>query len=151
MAGVRTKRWNDPVAADDGVRILVTRYRPRGLRKERENWELWAKQLAPSVALHAAAYGKDGPPITFDEYRRRYLDEMKGHEAQIADLAQRVLRGETITLLCSSACRDATRCHRSLLKELIDARLPRELRAPPEAPPSGIVNPAYGKLKSWLE
>ena len=133
------------------MRILVTRYRPRGLRKERENWELWAKQLAPSVELHAAAYGKNGPPISFDEYRPRYLNEMKLHEAQIADLAQRVLRGESITLLCSSACTDATQCHRSLLKELIDARLPPELRAPAEAPPSGIVSPAYAKLKSWLE
>lgn len=149
--GVRTKRWNDPVAPDDGVRILVTRYRPRGLKKHRENWELWAKQLAPSVELHSDAYGKEGAPIDWPDYRARYLKEMETHKAQIADLAGRVKRGESITLLCSSACIDPTRCHRSLLKELIQAELPEELRSPPEAPPSGIVNPALSKLKSWLE
>jgi hypothetical protein len=31
--------------------------------------------------------------------------------------------GETITLLCSSACTRESRCHRSLLKELIERRL----------------------------
>jgi hypothetical protein len=36
-------------------------------------------------------------------------------------LARRSQAGETITLLCSSACTRESRCHRSLLKELIDA------------------------------
>jgi hypothetical protein len=62
-----------------------------------------------------------------------------------------VQRGESITLLCSSACTDPTLCHRSLLKELIDAELPESLRTPPEPSPSGIVNPALSKLKAWLE
>jgi len=30
---VRTKRWNDPREPDDGFRLLVCRYRPRGLLK----------------------------------------------------------------------------------------------------------------------
>jgi hypothetical protein len=38
-------------------------------------------------------------------------------------LAARARGGETVTLLCSSACVDPARCHRTLLKELIDARL----------------------------
>ena len=34
MAEVRTKRWNEPIdAAADGTRVLVTRYRPRGVAK----------------------------------------------------------------------------------------------------------------------
>jgi uncharacterized protein YeaO (DUF488 family) len=148
---IRTRRWNDPVKADDGLRILVTRYRPRGLRKQRETWELWAKQLGPSEALHADAYGKHGPPISWDEYRTRYLQEMTAHKAQIADLAARVRRGETITLLCSNACTNPLHCHRTLLKELIEAELPPELHSPPEAPPSGIANPALKKLRDWLE
>ena len=33
-----------------------------------------------------------------------------------------VAAGETITLLCSSACTDAAHCHRTLLKQLIEQR-----------------------------
>jgi len=41
------------------------------------------------------------------------------------DLAARVRQGETITLLCSSACVDESRCHRSLLRELIESAVAR--------------------------
>lgn len=116
---IKTRRWNDPVEPDDGARILVTRYRPRGVRKEDERWDAWIKELAPSVALHAAVYGKSGPPISWDEYRKRYLAEMESQDYRILGLAQQVAAGERITLLCSSACTDAARCHRTLLAELI--------------------------------
>ena len=150
MAGIRTKRWNDPVSRDDGTRILITRYRPRGLRKDQENWESWAKQLAPSKELHAAAYGKDQEPISWDEYRTRYLTEVANHRATISDLAQRVRNGETVTLLCASSCEDPNRCHRSILKELIEAELPKELHSPAEARPADVIPPQYSKLKDWL-
>ena len=54
---LKTKRWDEPLEADDGTRILICRYRPRGLRKENETWSEWLPDLAPSAALHAAAYG----------------------------------------------------------------------------------------------
>lgn len=117
---IRTRRWNDPRKHDDGIRLLVTRYRPRGLKTEDETWDAWWKELGPSTELHAAAYGKNGPPIPFEEYRARYLAEMEPQQQRIADLARRVAEGETLTLLCSSACVDEARCHRSLLKELIE-------------------------------
>jgi uncharacterized protein YeaO (DUF488 family) len=118
---IRTRRWNDPPERGDGRRLLVCRYRPRGVRKEDETWDAWCKELAPSVELHAAYYGKHAPPIGLDEYRRRYLAEMRAQEARIAQLARRCASGETLTLLCSSACVDERRCHRTLLAELIRA------------------------------
>jgi len=118
---VRTKRWNDPAAPDDGTRILVCRYRPRGVRKADETWDEWQKELAPSRELHAAYYGKHGPPIGWAAYRRRYLAEMKSQKGAIAALAERVRAGEAITLLCSSACVDPTHCHRTLLARLVSA------------------------------
>jgi uncharacterized protein YeaO (DUF488 family) len=117
---IRTKRWNDAVERDDGHRLLICRYRPRGVRKEDETWHEWSPQLGPSRDLHAAFYGKHGPPIGWTEYRRRYLAEMKAQGETIAALAARVAGGETITLLCSSACTDAARCHRSLLQKLVE-------------------------------
>jgi len=118
---IKTKRWNDDVGADDGFRLLVCRYRPRGVRKADERWDAWWKELGPSPALHADFYGKNGPPIGWPEYRERYLKEVRAQQQRIAEMADRVAAGETITLLCSSACTDPSHCHRSLLKELIEA------------------------------
>jgi len=109
----------------DGLRLLVCRYRPRGVRKTEETWDEWDADLGPSRALHAAAYGKSGPPISWEEYRTRYLAEIESRRARIEDLAARVRQDETITLLCSGACVDENRCHRSLLRELIEGAVAR--------------------------
>ena len=118
---VKTKRWNDPREPADGWRLLVSRYRPRGLPKSEETWDAWWSRLGPSPELHAAFYGKRGDPIGWETYRARYLEEMERQAPYIAELAARVRSGETITLLCSSACVDPARCHRELLKGLIEA------------------------------
>jgi uncharacterized protein YeaO (DUF488 family) len=117
---IRTKRWNDPREADDGFRLLITRYRPRGLRKEDETWDAWNPDLGPSKDLLAHFKGKVGEGIDWSTYRRLYLVEMRKHRDAIAELAGRAKAGETITLLCSSSCMRESRCHRSLLKELIE-------------------------------
>lgn len=122
---IKTKRWNDDREADDGFRLLICRYRPRALRKADETWDQWCKDLGPSRELHADFYGKHGPPIGWEEYRARYLTEIQGQQEKIKELAERVASGETITLLCSSACTDATHCHRLLLKGLIEAAVSR--------------------------
>jgi uncharacterized protein YeaO (DUF488 family) len=116
---VRTKRWNDDPEPDDGFRLLVTCYRPRGVKKADETWEEWWPELGPSRALHAAFWGKTGKPLTFAQYETRYLDEMQRQTFRIRALADRAKGGETITLLCSSACTDPARCHRTLLARLI--------------------------------
>jgi uncharacterized protein YeaO (DUF488 family) len=120
---LKTRRWNDPAEPDDGFRLLVTRYRPRGVKAADETWDAWDKALGPSVALHAAVYGKRGDPIDWETYRRRYLAEMEAQSYRLTALANRVRAGETITLLCSSACTDPARCHRTLLVQLIERRL----------------------------
>jgi uncharacterized protein YeaO (DUF488 family) len=118
-----TKRWNDPKASGDGVRILITRYRPRGLPKSEETWDAWMKELAPSAELLAAFQGKnERTAITWDVYRATYLREMRTSQAakeRIGELARRIAGGEAITVLCSSACVRESRCHRSLLRDLI--------------------------------
>ncbi|MHB8874347.1 MAG: DUF488 domain-containing protein [Myxococcaceae bacterium] len=116
---IRTRRWNDPRLEGDGFCLLITRYRPRGVRKEDETWDAWWPQLGPSKELHAAFYGKHGKPIGTAEYQKRYLAEIQSQQERIAELAARARRGETITLLCSSACLEEHRCHRTLLRELI--------------------------------
>jgi uncharacterized protein YeaO (DUF488 family) len=125
---IKTKRWDDPRETEDGFRLLICRYRPRALPKKKETWDLWWSHLGPSKELHADFYGKTAVSLTWEDYRRRYLEEMKEQTESITILAEKVAEGKTITLLCSSACTEARKCHRTLLKELIEARL-AELQA----------------------
>jgi uncharacterized protein YeaO (DUF488 family) len=117
---VRTKRWDDPGQPDDGYRLLVCRYRPRGVPKDGEPWDAWCSALAPSVELHADAYGKHGPAIAWDAYEARFLVEMERQRWWIEGFAARHRAGEAITLLCSSACTDEARCHRTLVARLLE-------------------------------
>jgi uncharacterized protein YeaO (DUF488 family) len=127
---LKTKRWNDPRKKDDGYRLLICRYRPRGVPKAKETWDAWCTELAPSRGLHADYYGKNGQPITWEDYRRRYLEEVGTQEDLIDELADMVAEGKTITLLCSSACTDERHCHRTLLRKLIEDRLARRAAEP---------------------
>jgi uncharacterized protein YeaO (DUF488 family) len=139
---VRTKRWNDPASPDDGHRLLICRYRPRGVPSSlargtarfdsaSEPWDGWCLALAPSKDLHAAVYGKRGPAIDFAEYERRFRAEMELRGSWISAFAERVRKGDTITLLCSSACVDEARCHRTIVKALIEQAAAEEPAAPP--------------------
>jgi uncharacterized protein YeaO (DUF488 family) len=124
---VRTKRWNDPAEPDDGFRLLVCRIRPRGVSKQKETWDAWWPDLGPSRALLDDFHGKGGAPIAWQSYAARYLTEMGGAQQlwRIRDLARRAAAGETVTLLCSSACRDPDHCHRTLLARLVVGKPPR--------------------------
>ena len=126
---IQTKRWCDKANKNDGYRLLICRYRPRGVRKEDETWDGWCPDLGPSRQLHADFYGKHGPPITWEQYRERYLEEMKAQAELIDELAKLVSEGKHVTLLCSSACEDEAHCHRSLLRQLIEANLPKNAAA----------------------
>ena len=128
---LKTRRWNDPAQDDDGYRLLICRYRPRGVARKDETWDGWCPDLGPSRQLHADFYGKNGPPLTWDEYRQRYLEEMTAQEEFLDELAQMLAEGKTISLLCSSACTDEAKCHRSLLRQLIEERLAARRGAPP--------------------
>jgi uncharacterized protein YeaO (DUF488 family) len=121
---IKTKRWCDPVEPEDGFRVLVARYRPRGVSREQETWAGWLPQLGPSKALHAAYYGKSGEPISWEEYARRYLQEMEEQTFWVRSLARQHAEGQCVTLLCSSACTDESRCHRTLLRGLMEQSMP---------------------------
>lgn len=136
---IKTRRWNDKGDANEGHRLLICRYRPRGVRKEDETWDEWCKQLGPSVELHADFYGKRGPPISFESYRTRYLKEMRSQADLIAVLAEKIAGGQALTLLCSSACINPNKCHRTLLRKLIENAepVPRSLAGRPfPSPPN---------------
>lgn len=96
-AMIRLKRAYEPVAREDGYRVLVERLWPRGLRKDDAHLDDWLKDLAPSDALRRW-FGHD--PDRFAAFRARYMRELRDRAAEelLDALAHRAER-ETVTLV----------------------------------------------------
>jgi uncharacterized protein YeaO (DUF488 family) len=92
---VRLKRAYDPPSADDGVRVLVDRLWPRGLRKADAAIARWMKDLAPSTELRQW-FGHD--PERWPEFRRRYTAELRGHARELEELRE-LARHDAVTLV----------------------------------------------------
>lgn len=113
---IRLKRVYDPIQPDDGLRVLVTRYWPRGV--PRTAVHRWLRALGTPPTLLKPWQAQQISP---EEFRRVYLASLQTEEAQahldeLADLA----RTQTVTLLTSF--HDLARSHLHILKELIEAR-----------------------------
>jgi uncharacterized protein YeaO (DUF488 family) len=94
---IRLKRVYEPVADDDGVRVLVDRLWPRGLSKARAAVDEWAKDLAPSPALRRW-FGHD--PERWDEFRTRYRAELASPaQRQRLEHLRALARQGTVTVL----------------------------------------------------
>jgi uncharacterized protein YeaO (DUF488 family) len=92
---IQIKRVYDPPSNDDGLRILVDRLWPRGLKKADARIDFWAKELAPTTSLRKWF---NHEIEKFSEFRLRYLEELTSKH----DVARRMLdqaAGRTITLL----------------------------------------------------
>jgi len=48
---IKIKSLKESIDKSDDLRILIARYRPRYLPKEKENWNHWWKDLAPGRDL----------------------------------------------------------------------------------------------------
>ncbi len=101
----------------DGKRILVMRLWPRGIRKDKI--DLWLKDVGTSRELIKEW---KGGKLTWSQYEKRYYNDMKGEPQRklVKEIAGYAREGP-ITLLCS--CKDPDRCHRSLLKKLVESEL----------------------------
>ena len=112
---IRVRRAYEPPSPDDGARVLVDRIWPRGLRKDAARLDEWAKDVAPSTELRKW-YGHD--PAKFDEFRRRYTEELSG-SAQRKELGKlRALAAAgPVTLL--TATRDVEISQAAVLAQIL--------------------------------
>jgi uncharacterized protein YeaO (DUF488 family) len=92
---IRVKRVYDAVSPDDGLRFLVDRLWPRGLRKEAAKIDSWLKDFAPSDELRRW-FGHD--PTRWDEFQRGYFAELDAIP-MVRQIILPVSRRETVTLL----------------------------------------------------
>jgi uncharacterized protein YeaO (DUF488 family) len=75
---IHLKRAYEPPAKADGLRVLVDRLWPRGLRKAEAGVDLWLRDLAPSTALRRW-FGHR--PERWEEFQARYRAELKDNPA----------------------------------------------------------------------
>jgi uncharacterized protein YeaO (DUF488 family) len=92
---VRLKRAYEPAADSDGYRVLIDRIWPRGVSREDAHLDEWARELAPSTELRRW-FGHD--PARFEEFRRRYTEELGSQEGKLRELRRRARDG-TLTLV----------------------------------------------------
>ena len=112
---IRVRRVYDAPSPSDGARVLVDLVWPRGLRKDAAHLDEWAKDAAPSTELRKW-YGHD--PAKFDEFRRRYLDELSG-AAQRKELGRlrALAAARPVTLL--TATRDVEISQAAVLAQVL--------------------------------
>jgi uncharacterized protein YeaO (DUF488 family) len=96
---VRIKRAYDPATSSDGYRVLIDRLWPRGVSRERANLDAWEKELAPSTQLREWFRHQPG---RFDEFRRRYVDELRSQRPALTALRRRARNG-TVTLVYAAS------------------------------------------------
>jgi uncharacterized protein YeaO (DUF488 family) len=116
---VRLKRAYDPAASADGYRVLIDRLWPRGVSRERAKLDDWEKELPPSMELRQW-FGHD--PRRFEEFRRRYIEELRGRRPRLMALRRRARDG-TLTLVYSA--QDTEHNDAVVLAEVLRRGLPK--------------------------
>jgi len=111
---IQIKRIYAGAAKSDGVRILVDRLWPRGIKKEAAHVVEWAKDIAPSTELREW-YGHD--PENWVEFKKRYKAELKKNEA-LDGFIEKYQQEKLLTLVY--ATKDEEHTHAIVLKEFLD-------------------------------
>lgn len=118
---LRIVRLGTPRQPEEGLRIGTVRRPPRGVPKSefasRDYYDVWLPELSPSQALVTQALR-----ITSDrewaDFVRAFRKEMARPEARHALELLAALSHQT-GLAVGCYCEDESRCHRSVLRELL--------------------------------
>ena len=124
---LKTKSVWSPISGSDGLRVLATRFRGRGLKVDR--YDVWMANLGPSeVLLRKMQSGE----IPWSEFVRRYKEEMfadsevdrgnetiKNHGQKFTlRLLKQLAKTGDVTLMCLCD-EDQQHCHRHVLRQVI--------------------------------
>jgi uncharacterized protein YeaO (DUF488 family) len=113
---IRIVRLGSPRAKGEGLRLGTVRRPPRGVKKadyaRRDYYDLWMPDLAPSAKLVAKAQ-RD-----FEGFIKAYRKEMAAPAAErLVELLARLSHESDLSVGCY--CEDESRCHRSILRQLL--------------------------------
>lgn len=111
------KRIYETPSETDGFRILVDRLWPRGIKKEKADINLWAKEIAPSNELRKW-FSHD--PEKYDEFKELYTKELNSNpqSQEFKDLYLQKIKDLNVTLLY--AAKDEKYNNAVVLKDWLD-------------------------------
>jgi uncharacterized protein YeaO (DUF488 family) len=109
------KRIYESKYETEGIRILVDRIWPRGITKESANLHDWMRNIAPSVGLRKW-YNHE--PDKFEEFRSKYLEELRMHQDEISRLVNIAVDNKLILLYSS---KDKRHNQAVVLKDYLDS------------------------------
>ena len=120
MPKLQTFRIGTPRKKGEGVRIGTVRFLPRGVKKEDyarlDFFDVWFPLLAPSQQLFQEfRSGKK----SWEQFRKGYRKEMSATDCRQA-IALLIELAKKTPIVVGCYCEDESRCHRSLLFELIN-------------------------------
>lgn len=95
---IAIKRVYEAASPEDGMRVLVDRLWPRGLKKADSAIDHWLKDLAPSTELR---HWFGHSPDRWDEFHRRYEEELRERSEKLDELRALAAHG-AVTLLFSA-------------------------------------------------
>lgn len=118
---VHVVRLGTPRSAGEGLRIGTVRRPPRGVPKaefaSRDFYDVWLPTLSPSAALVKEALAAEDA-AAWRSFARKYRAEMRAPDAaHLLDLLAALSHGANFAVGCY--CEDESRCHRSVLRELL--------------------------------
>jgi uncharacterized protein YeaO (DUF488 family) len=115
---IKTKSIYDKIEEADGKRILITRYYPRGIRKD--NFDFWYRDLAPSRELLKSF--KQGT-ISREVFFQFFCRDLRSNEKRLELCKQLAIESlnKNITLLCFE--REDIFCHRYYIKKICENEL----------------------------
>ena len=117
MTTINVKRIYDRWEITDGLRILVDRLWPRGVRHSTANIDIWMKNVAPTNELRKW-YSHDVEK--WGEFRERYKKELKDNGA-FEKLVKLAVATDTVTLIYAS--KDDSHNNAVVLKGVLEKRL----------------------------
>ena len=134
---VAVKRVYEAASSSDGVRVLVDRLWPRGLKKEDVAIKFWLREVAPSDELRKWFHEN---PEGWRMFRKRYLKELISEEGSAAiEKLHHLAEGKRgVTLLYASRNQDHNNA--IVLKELLEG-----MRKPPSSVGRGA--PGRGRIR----
>jgi uncharacterized protein YeaO (DUF488 family) len=113
---IKLKRVYDKEDSADGVRYLVERLWPRGIKKTSLHLDGWLKDVGPSTELRKW-FSHD--PEKWEQFKRKYFAELDRAPENCEPILQAARKG-TVTLLYSS--HDTEHNNAVALKEYIEEK-----------------------------
>lgn len=121
---LQVKRAYEPPAADDGLRVLVDRVWPRGIKMEQLALQDWFKDVAPTTELRKWFSHE---PAKWEKFRARYEADLQANHTQVESAFTPLLQQHPKTITLVYGARDPEHNHALVLQDYLLSHFKNQL------------------------